>query len=301
MRRFFRKEDHVYRIDKTIREMCIFARQNVTADPPFSHLDLISCRNVMIYLSTPLQKRVLSTFHYALNAPGFLVLGTAESVGETSDLFELVDRTHKIYAKKATVSRPLILFPPEAYKRVLAVPDRRTVLLNPTPLDFQKEADRFLLSRYAPPGVLVNDNLDILQFRGRTSAYLEAPPGEPTTNLLKMAREGLFLDLRNALAEAKKHNQPVQRDGVRVRVDGGTRTIRLEVLPIRPVSTGDVCYLVLFHDVPGDLAPPDPIRLAVDEAAPAPAADATPEANGDERELVQLRQELAPPRNTCSP
>ena len=104
LRRFFQREDHVYRIDKAIRDMCVFARQNVAADPPFSHLDLISCRNVLIYLATPLQKRVLPTFHYALNRPGFLVLGRAETVGEHTDLFELVDRAHKIYAKKATAT-----------------------------------------------------------------------------------------------------------------------------------------------------------------------------------------------------
>src|SRR5262249_19733434 len=105
LRRFFKRDDHVYRIEKAIRDMCVFARQNVTADPPFSHLDMISCRNVLISRATPWQKRVLPPFHYALNVPGYLVLGTAETVGENTDLFELVDRGHKIYAKKATAAR----------------------------------------------------------------------------------------------------------------------------------------------------------------------------------------------------
>src|SRR5204862_655275 len=97
---FFKKEDHRFRIDKAIRDMCVFARQNVAADPPFSHVDLIACRNVMIYMAPQLQKRVMPTFHFALNTPGYLVLGTAETVGEFNDLFELVDRPHKIYRKK---------------------------------------------------------------------------------------------------------------------------------------------------------------------------------------------------------
>ena len=186
--------------------MCVFARQNVTSDPPFSHVDLISCRNVLIYLATPLQKRVLPTFHYALNVPGYLVLGTAETVGENGDLFELVDRANKIYLKKPGTARAHLHFIPDAFTS----PGRNkedAPRARPMPIDFQREADRILLGRYAPPGVLVNENLDILQFRGRTSAYLEPPPGEPTNNVLKMAREGLFLELRSTVTAAIKQNQ----------------------------------------------------------------------------------------------
>src|SRR5262249_37397778 len=125
LRRFFKRDDHVYRIDKMIRDVCVFARQNVTADPPFSHLDLISCRNVLIYLATPLQKRVLPTFHYAWNVPGFLVLGTAETVGENTDLFELVDRSHKIYAKKATATRLPLHYATEGIKGIETLGGRR--------------------------------------------------------------------------------------------------------------------------------------------------------------------------------
>src|SRR5262249_13607031 len=101
LRRFFKHEDHVYRIDKSIRDMCVFARHNVTADPPFSPLDIVSCRNVLIYLTTPLQKRILSAFHYALNIPGFLVLGSAETVGDYTDYFDLKEARNRIYAKKS--------------------------------------------------------------------------------------------------------------------------------------------------------------------------------------------------------
>lgn len=153
LRRFFRKEDHMYRVDKHIRELCVFARQNVAADPPFSHLDLISCRNVLIYLATPLQKRVLPTFHYALRIPGFLVLGTAETVGENTDLFEMVDRANKIYVKKPAASRLELHFPAEDHRGGVESIMRRPVAPSPTPADFQREADRILLGRYAPPGV----------------------------------------------------------------------------------------------------------------------------------------------------
>jgi two-component system CheB/CheR fusion protein len=284
LRRFFRREDHVYRIDKSIRDVCVFARHNVTADPPFSHLDLISCRNVLIYLTTPLQKRILPTFHYALDVPGYLVLGTAETVGEFTDLFELRDRTHRIYAKKANLSRQHVFFTAPDHKAGVAFGPRRSGPSAPVTADFQKEADRILLSRYAPPGVLVDENFDILHLRGRTSPYLELPPGEPTASVLKLAREGLFLELRSALAEAKKQQRAVRRTGIRLRSNGTVRDIVLEVIPVHPHGSG-TSFLVLFQ-----------------EAADAPAAHASgpPEPPPSEteavRELIQLRQELAATR-----
>ena len=111
LRRFFKKEDHLYRIDKSIRDACVFARHNVMADPPFSHLDLISCRNLLIYLDPLAQKQVLSAFHYALNLPGFLVLGTAESVSGNADYFALIDRNHRIYKKNPVISHPPMFLP----------------------------------------------------------------------------------------------------------------------------------------------------------------------------------------------
>jgi two-component system CheB/CheR fusion protein len=284
LRRFFHREDHMYRIDKSIRDMCVFARHNVTADPPFSHLDLISCRNVLIYLTTPLQRRVLSAFHYALNSPGFLALGSAETVGEFAELFDLTDRAHRIYAKKLSHARHPVIFPAADYKVGGPFSPPRPGSHGPAIPDLQKEADRILLGRYAPPGVLLDENFAILQFRGRTSPYLEAPPGEPTTQILKMTREGLFLDVRSALAEAKKHNQAVRRQGIRLRSNGGVREIALEVIPIRPQGGGP-CYLVLFQE------PSTPLLVAEKAPEPLPAMEAEAA-----QELVQLRQELAATR-----
>ena len=278
LRRFFVKEDHVYRISKEIRDVCVFARQNVTADPPFSHVDLISCRNVLIYLSPSLQKRVLPTFHYSLNVPGFLVLGSAESVGDSAALFELVDRDNKIYAKKAAAHSASLFFAARDPRGRTGVEGMRPRAAQG---DFQKVADKILLGRYSPPGVLLNEDLDVLQFRGRTSPYLEPPTGEPTTNILKLAKEGLFLELRSAVNEVKRGGRAVRREGVPIRSEGEIRKIALEVLPVSASRGDEGCFLVLFHEAaPGGASPP--------AEAPEPAT-----AEVTESELTHLRQELA--------
>ncbi len=156
-------------------------------------------------------------------------------------------------------------------------------------MDFHREVDRLLLGRYAPPGVLVNDNLDILQFRGRTGQYLELPPGEPTTNLLKMAREGLFLELRSAIEEARKQHRSVRRQGVRLRVNGDngdSRSVDLEVVPVRPPGSHETCFLVLFNDTPG-------LGRAAETDGEAREPPSQASLIEEEREVVQLRRELA--------
>src|SRR5262249_31950848 len=161
---------------------------------------------------------------------------------------------------KPTPHRLVPLFPVE-HKIEAAFPARPGGPPRPAAHDFQKEADRILLSRFSPPGVLVDDDFNVLQFRGRTSPYLEQPPGDPTTGILKMVREGLFLEPPNALNETRKTGQMVRREGVRVRTDGGVREIAVEVVPVRPQGTVG-CYLVLFQEPAG--------------AAPSPAVEARP-------------------------
>ncbi|MEP7344441.1 MAG: chemotaxis protein CheB [Gemmatimonadaceae bacterium] len=294
LQRFFTKVNQGFRIEQSIRDACVFARQNVTADPPFSRVDLISCRNVLIYLSTPLQRRVLPTFHYALNVPGFLLLGTAETIGENIDLFDIVDRSNKLYVKRPAATRPPLYVSGADYRAMAASVTGRRDEPAPTPADFQREADRVLLSRYSPPGVLVNDNLEILQYRGRTSDFLEAPPGEPTTNLLKLAREGLFLELRSAIAEVKKRRVPVQREAVRVFGATRSREVKLEVLPVSLGAATECCYLVLFKDVGASPTAQDRGPSVVRKGNP--VDDAKPADSVDARELAQLRQELAATR-----
>lgn len=247
LRRFFTKEDGKYRIIKSIRDVCVFAKHNLASDPPFSRVDLVSCRNVLIYLAPPLQKRVIPTFHYALNPTGFLMLGASESVGAFTDLFGVVDKTHKIFSKKATTVRQYPHFNAEAYLQSMPG-EVKSVSPSPTPADFQKEADRIILGHYAPAGVLVSESLEILQFRGRTSPYLEPAPGAASFNLLKMAREGLFVELKSALAEAKTEHRTTERRGVRVRDGHEVREVNLKVEPVTIHGMSECCFLILFEE-----------------------------------------------------
>ncbi|MCD6049855.1 MAG: signal transduction histidine kinase, partial [Verrucomicrobia bacterium] len=246
LRRFFTKEEGGYRISKSIRDLCIFAKQNVTSDPPFSRMDIVSCRNLLIYLTPALQRHVISTFHYALNPSGYLVLGHSETVGANSDLFELLDQKHRIYSKKGAAIRPFSHFAAQDLKTRTAAAAHLPVHAS-TPGDFQKEADRILLGRYAPAGVLVNSNLEVLQFRGRTSPYLEPPMGEASFNLMKMARESLQLELGTAVREAKKANAPVRRN-VRLDDQDTTRKVNLEVIPVKLSGSSENCFLILFDE-----------------------------------------------------
>ena len=279
LRRFFIKEDRHYRIQKHVRDLCVFARQNLTVDPPFSRVDLVTCRNVLIYMSTRLQDRLLPVFHFALNPGGFLVLGAAESVGAFGDMFELTNRVHKIYRKKETAARPLLTFMADDWLSGGA--SKRPGIVSQAPTDFQREADRLALARYAPPSVLVNHDFEVQQFRGRTSPYLEAPSGQPTTNILRMAREGLFMELRSALTEAKTTNAPVVREQLHVTDAGQDIEFTLRILPVRLAQGSEGCLLVLFE--PKDW--------------PAWSAGALPQDDGltatANRDAAWLRQELA--------
>src|SRR5579871_4921831 len=248
LRRFFTKEDGKYRVSKTLRELCVFAKHNVTVDPPFSHVDLVSCQNLLIYLAPVLQKRVIPTFHYALNQPGFLVLGTSETVGSFTDLFGVVDYKHRIYVKKATGARQYPHFKAEDFHEALSEGARSASPSTASTTDWQKETDRIVMAHYAPAGVLVNDNLDILQFRGRTSPYLEPAPGMPSHNLAKMAPEGFFLELRRAVTDCRQQNAPVRRQGVRVRGKGRVWEVDLRVLPIKLPGSSEGGFLILFEE-----------------------------------------------------
>ncbi len=207
LRRYFTKVDSSYVVSKRIREMCVFARQNLIKDPPFSKIDLLSCRNVLIYLGPVLQRRLIPVFHYALKPNGFLLLGTSETIGN-SELFSLVDKKNKIYARLPGNERvPLELAPEEV------APERPVALRPPeqwTETESSREADRIVLGNYAPCGVVVDQSFNVVQFRGRTSAYLENPSGTANLNILAMAREGLLIELRSALYKARRENTAVR-------------------------------------------------------------------------------------------
>jgi two-component system CheB/CheR fusion protein len=282
LRRFFVKTDGSFQIARSVRDACVFARHNVLADPPFLHLDLLSCRNLLIYIETALQKRILPIFHHALSANGVLVLGTAETIGTFGDLFAPEDRHHKVFSKKPFTSRTL--FDYSQAGRLTAGPEAPPQVKRPGVLnaaDSLREADRIVLSQFAPAGVVVNESLDVVQFRGRTGPFLEAAPGAASLNVLKMAREGLLVDLRASLQKARKTQARVRREGIRVKRDGGFNEIRLEVVPFAGLD-GASHYLVLFEP-----AAPAPAKVE-----PAATRDA-PAPHGESRRAAKLAEELA--------
>ena len=303
LRRFFVEEEGGYRVSKTLREMVVFARQNLINDPPFSRMDLISCRNLLIYLEPALQRRALPTFHYALKPGGFLFLGASESIGEFTDLFAPTDKKHKIYSKKAAPAAVHHL-PLKTRDREIASNSSRQV--RPAlqvqqgeargsngELNAQREADRIALNQFAPPGVLINAELQILQFRGATGAYLKPPSGKPSFDVLKMAREGLMLPLRAAINEAKKQNKIARRDKVQVKPNGKVLTINVQVVPLKNLP--EPCFLILFEDAEA--------TARIEESASSKPAPSRPSrtaragAREEARRIAELESELAEVRN----
>ena len=248
LRRFFFKVEGGYQIAKPMREMSVFARHDLARDPPFSRLDLISCRNVLIYIGPVLQKKIMAIFHYALKPSGFLTLGKSESAGGFTDLFTPIDRQHKIFAKRPAGPSPLFDRSADAgYERAIrGTPATPEALAG---FDAQKEADRIVLGQYSPAGLVVDENLRILDFRGESSPYLSPPPGKASLGLLRMVRAEFAVELRTAIHRAKKGGIAVRTAGVRIQRDGHLREVCVDVIPMR-AGPGDVCFLILFQDTP---------------------------------------------------
>ncbi len=288
LRRFFVKTDGRYHVSKAIRDVCVFAPQDVTRDPPFSKLDLISCCNVLIYLSAALQERVIPALHYALKPTGFLKLGPSESVGRFTNLFSAVDKTHRIYARKPGPSAH-VGFGLTAGDRIAAPAGAQQNEAGWSAAAIEKEADRLILGRYAPAGVVVNADMEIVQFRGKTGPYLEATPGTASLELFKMARDGLASALRQAVRRVAKGGGPVKAEGLRVKANGGIREVSLEVIPIGSAEgvKGRHHLILFFEDRhrPTERLPLKPAR----EREPRPKT-------AGERQAAQLAQELAAAR-----
>lgn len=285
LRRFFVKNEKGYQVAKRVRDLCIFARQNLCQDPPFSRLDLVSCRNVLIYFGAQLQRQLIPTFHYALRPSGFLLLGNSETIREFTDLFALRDRKSKIYWKiGATPQRALLDVAPRAFLPAeIAAPQHMLSTEAWGDLELQRAADRIVLARYGPPGVIVNEQLEILQSRGHTSPFLEMPQGAATLQLLRMVRGEIAPYVSAAMGRAVKEDLPVQVEGLKVSDGDKIAEMTLEVLPIHSVSSRSTkCYLVLFL----------PSReLSGSETATAlELPSGTPE--DQERQFTQLQQEL---------
>jgi two-component system CheB/CheR fusion protein len=250
LRRFFIRGAGHYQINKAVRDLCVFSRHNMVSDPPFSHLDLVSCRNLLIYLDSALQRRVLPILHYALKVDGFLFLGASENIGPFSELFEPVDTKHRIFVKKpAPLHIPVDFGSPLAAEGRIQRAAREEGAPLWTALDVQREADRIVLARFAPVGVVVDETATVLQFRGRTSPYLEPAPGLASLDLFRMLREGLLADVRSAVNQAKTENVAVIKDGLHLTNGGAEERIRLEVIPFKVPPSGVRFFLVLFEDL----------------------------------------------------
>ncbi|SEM36916.1 two-component system, chemotaxis family, CheB/CheR fusion protein [Syntrophus gentianae] len=294
--RFFLAEadGSAYRIHKGIRDMMIFSEQDVIKDPPFSKLDLVSCRNLLIYMNGDLQKKLIPLFHYTLNPGGFLFLGNSETIGEFFDLFALLDRKMKLYQRKEDIYSPQrkargqFLPPMTAMDVTLPHVPEKTPGLRKLPL--RELTEQTLLQHVGPVGALINRYGDILYLHGRTGMYLEPAPGEAgVNNILKMAREGLRRDLTTALHKAVGKNDIVRYPGLRVKTNGNFTTVNLTILPVATdpaVTPESPLHLVLLEEAP----PSEPEQV---EQAALHAIRAADGSDTDvDASIASLKQEL---------
>jgi two-component system, chemotaxis family, CheB/CheR fusion protein len=251
LERFFRKENSAYQIQKGIRDMVVFAEQNIIGDPPFSKMDLISCRNLLIYMQVPLQKKVLPLFHYSLKQDGVLFLGNSESIGEFKDIFTPINRKWKIYRRKGIVTgqRPMIDFPAPHFMKDIGPKSTAGPGSQDEKISLPDLVAATLLHRYTPTAVIVNDKGEVLYTHGRTGKYLEPATGEASLNILRMAREGLRLELTAALRKCIATKTEVVYRGIRVKTNGDYQTINLIISPMKEPINLRGLNLVLFEDV----------------------------------------------------
>jgi two-component system CheB/CheR fusion protein len=295
LRKFFVEVDGAYRVVKPIRDMCVFARQNVVADPPFSRLDLVACRNMLIYMEPGLQQRVIPTLHYALRDTGYLWLGGSETVGNNRDLFDLVDARNKIYVKKpATRAIPM---PAQRAARPAQAPASAPIAeaLRSAAMDLQREGERALLGRYSPPSVVVDSELEIVQFRGDTSPFLAHAPGRANMSLVKMLREGLLVPVRAALQRAEREDKVVQEKGLRVRTDGAWREVDVEILPVG--AAGGARGFVVAFEEPAQSLKAQARKLLSDAHREAGQVARGAGAGAHEEEIVRLNHEISTMRD----
>jgi len=290
LRRFFTRADDSFRVNKTIRELCVFARQNLGSDPPFSRMDLISCQNLLIYLGPELQKRCVSVFHYALQPNGFLLLGSAESVAGLSDLFTQVDRRQRLFVKTTPLAQAPVTFTPRfSAEDAAGVPAHESIPPEPLVPNIEKAADRVLLHHYTPGGVVIDSRMQVLQFRGYTAAYLEHSPGAASLNLLKMVRSELAMPLRSAIAKALKHPGPVRKQVALTKARDQKRQLKLEIVPFKVPPAKDPFLLVLFEE--GQ-------RLDLPEAKPPRPGKRAGVRSATDAEILRLRHELEAARES---
>ena len=275
LRRFFNKVDGHYQIKSNVRDLCVFARHDLTKDPPFSRLDLISCRNVLIYLEPVLQKRILASFHYGLKDTGYLLLGKSETLGGFPDLFSVADRKSKFFTKKSA-SRAGYEMNTAALGRL--IPREKQHIEEPPNFDLEKETDRIVWDHYAHAGLVVNNDLQILYFRGDTSPYLRPAAGKATFHLLRMLRDELVFVLRAGIHKARRTGEAVRPEAIRVKHNGSARDVTVEVRPLPGPGPNERYFLILFDETSRSEEPPPEGRTRT---------------RAENREVLRLKTELA--------
>ncbi|HTS46760.1 MAG TPA: chemotaxis protein CheB, partial [Bryobacteraceae bacterium] len=284
-KRFFSRVEGGYQIVKSIRDVCVFARHDVTKDPPFSKLDLISCRNVLIYMGPVLQKKVVEAFHYALKPGGYLMLGKSESLTAYSSLFAPQDAKHKILARRPSEFPQHVHAPVREQSAAQKAP--LELESSPAPADMRREAERLLLDRYTPAALVVDSNLQIIHFQGKAGYFLAPASGEPSFHLLRMIRPELLVDMRTAIYQAKREGVMVHREGIRFKHNGESTLVDIDVSPMK-TRGHDQDYLVVFRDNPRL----SPSEQAVEKPARAGKDRSRAELARSEHEIAALREQL---------
>jgi two-component system CheB/CheR fusion protein len=284
LRRFFIQDDRGYRIAKDIREMVIFAAQNVVMDPPFTKLDILICRNLLIYLSAELQKKLLPLFHYSLNPRGILFLGSAETAGSATGLFAPLDGKTRLYRRLEAPLRAETIEFPSSFSAPMP-PAQEQPKISRSTANLQVLTDQLILQRYSPPAVLVNDKGDLLYVSGRTGKYLEPAAGKANWNIFAMAREGLRYELTGAFRRAFQQNSAVGLSGLKVRTNGGVQPVDAVVQPIQEPEALRGTALIIFRDTEAHAQAKTPGKTRRDAAADTPLVQM-------EQELQQVREEL---------
>jgi two-component system CheB/CheR fusion protein len=265
--RFFtRADDASYQVSKQLRETVVFARQNLIADAPFSKIDLIVCRNLLIYLEPEVQKKLIALLHFSLNEGGYLFLGPSETIGRHIDLFEPVSKKWRIFRRLGPARPEQVDVPIVARVEPVARSGRLPLPSTPRPASFAEMTHRLLLEQFAPSAVLINRKYEILYFFGPTDRYLAIPAGEPTQDLMRIAREGLRIKLRPAIHKAVREKGPVTLQGAQVKRDGDYHGVIVAIRPVQGMPGGEGLLLVTFQDSDQEIPPRRPPETAAEES-----------------------------------
>lgn len=257
IQRFFTQSDGVFRVNKEVRNLCVFAPHNVLRDPPFSKLDFISCCNLFIYFDTAAQRMAINTFHYALNNDGFLMLGKSENILQSTELFTQYNKANKIFSRNLNAGNRKLpanssgfipqQLPEISTPEIIPKKPQIEMAINRNGLD--NAIDAVLVSEFMPPSVVINYQMEIVQFRGATDLFLTHPKGKATFNVIKMARPEFAFNLRNAISQVIKTQQRIRKEGIEISVNSVTRMISIEVAPLK-IPWDEPLLLVVFTDHP---------------------------------------------------